>query len=91
MLTSRQHRPVARPPHRPAQRAQALAQLHNLTLDAHLSAEGGGPQVGRVEGPAHAQVGPEAGLGDQGEGRRGAEIEERGCAAAVEIGEAVGV
>ena len=74
---------VGRAAHGPAQGGEALADLHNLALDDHLGAAGGRAQVGRVEGPADAEEGPEARAGDQREGDRGAEVEDGRCAAAV--------
>lgn len=76
MLARRHHRAVRRPPHRPAQRAQPLPDLHNLALDQHLGARRRGAQKRRVERAAHAQVRPVAGLGDEGERGGGGEVEE---------------
>ena len=74
---------VARAAHGAPQGGEALADLHNLALDDHFGAAGGRAQVGRVEGPADAEEGPEARAGDQRERNRGAEVEDGRCATAV--------
>ena len=91
MLTSSQQRPVHRPPHLAAQACQPLPDRHHLALDKDLGAHRDRPQVRRVDGPAHAQIVPEPGLGHQRQGHRGAVVEQGRDAAAVQVAEPVAV
>jgi len=83
VLARGQHGAVARAAHGPAQGRHAPADLHHLALDVHLGAQRGRAQVGRAEGAADAQEGPVARAREQGQRGAGAEVEERGGAAAV--------
>jgi hypothetical protein len=84
MLTSSNHSLIAiSPAHSAPEIDEPAPDLDDLALDDKLCPRGGGAQVGRVERPAHAEVGPEAWARDQGQAGGGCEVEDACCAAAV--------
>jgi hypothetical protein len=84
MLASSNHRPVpVGAAHGAPEVDEAPPDLDDLAVDHDLGSRGDGAKVGRVERPAHAQVGPVARARDQGQAARGREVEDACCTAAV--------
>ena len=85
MLTNRQNSPIPPPPHLALNRSQPLPSMYHLAENLHLLALGNGSNVGNVERARHACERPEPGRRDGRQGGGGAEVEDRGCASAVQV------
>ncbi|KAB8542105.1 hypothetical protein FH972_025568 [Carpinus fangiana] len=72
-----------------AQLRHAPPDVHHLAVDRRLCADAPGPQVRAVDGAADAGELPEARARDGRNGDRGQDVEDRGCAAAVQVVHAV--
>lgn len=91
MLTNRQNLPITLPFQRPLNHRHPLPRTNHLALhQAHLSFRHG-LQIRNAQSPRDACVLPVSGFGDGCESAGGADVEDCGDAAAVEVSEAVAV
>jgi len=72
-------------PHLPIQLRQLLPQVHDLCFDNQLGALGRGSQIRAVQRPAHVAGIPLPGSGGGQHGDGGADVEDEGHGAAVEV------
>jgi hypothetical protein len=85
MLTNSHNRPIALPLHNPLQTTQPLPRMHNLTHNQHPLPNRHRSNIGNIQRSRYACEGPEAWLSDRTEGGGGAEVEDGGYAAPVEV------
>lgn len=91
MLRNTTNLPILLPSHDALQRSKPLTDLQHLALNNHLLALGHRTEVRDVQAPRHPVILPEARLTDADEGHGGAQVEERGGSAAVEVVKTVAV
>lgn len=91
MFTRRRHCAIRLPAHHAPDRAHRLAYAHKLALNEDLLADRHRPEICHIQRTAHTQVPPEIGRVDQAYGQRGAEVEESGGAASVQVAHRVRV
>ena len=82
---------VPLPLHDALQGCQPLTHLQRLALNDDLFALGHGPEIRHVQVASDAEELPEPGLADENQGDGGAQVEEGGGRAAVEVAQAVAV
>lgn len=91
MLTDRHHGAITFPLHHPLKRCHSLPSMHNLTLDQDLLPLRHRPDKCDIECSRNPSECPVAGLRDRGKRGSGADVEDGGYAAAVQVAETVAV